>query len=505
MAVTVTYGDYNFVPKPLFTINSEPMKTPDGSGYGIMHRIVFEGDLITINDEISSGILGVFDKVEQLKNALDHDGKLLLIACSGSPILSGYPTISSYSFDNETDNFTRRATYTIDFEMPTTIRGSGNDPFNDSTFPPFIESCDESWDVSFQDERMPFDWTLQGGTVEKFGYTLAVTHTVNVQARITYTGSEVSNIPWQDAKSYATGRLGFDNEFVTLTGVLGLPGGGYFSKSDVFNNYRQVSIDKTAGSINVTETFIVTPSGTNSLPNNAIETFDISSSQTDGVVNITINGEIQGLDTISYTGDGGSNDGFIVLTNKYDAASGYFSLIKDRLYDRARTAYSGITDTCFNRPLNPQTRTRTVGINPLQGIITYSYEYDTTPVGCITGDCIISQNITIDDTLENDVFASQVVLSRAAGPILQDIGTITARIRTVNIELVTLPPTGCGSITEIYKPVPTGQVENFISVISGDLGSNYDQVFVSSQNQSWNFSVGRYTKSIAFTYTNCDA
>lgn len=500
--VVFKYGDYEFIPRPLFTINTAPLKTPDGIGYGMNHTISLDGDLIIINDQLDSGILGVFDKVENLKDALNEDGKLLMVSCNDSPILSGYPTITSFDVSPESDNYTQRASYTINFAMPTTILGSGNDPFNSDTFPPFIESCNETWDIGFQDERMPFDWTTDGGTDEKFGYKVAVTHTVDVQARIAYTGSTVSSVPWQDAKTYATGKLGFDNDFVTLTGVLGLPGNAYFTQMDVFNNYRQVSIDKTQGSIQVIETFVVSPSGANSLPNNAIETFEIGTSQNDGITSVSINGEIEGLCQVSYTGYGGNN-GFAMISSKFNAASGYFDEVKGRMYDRANTAYKATQEDCYNRPLSTIIKSRAVGINPIEGTISYDYEYDTMPSGCITGDCILSQNISIDDQLAADVFASHVMPGRAFGPILQDIGTKTVRTRTVNIELVTLPPTSCASVSEIYLPVPTGQVEEFISVISGDLTGSYSQVFVANQSQNWNFSVGRYTKTIAYTYTNC--
>lgn len=494
--INFSYGDYDFRPRPLFSINSRPLKTPDGSGYGVNHNINLRGDILTTGNELSSGIVGVFDRVEQLKDALNADGRLLVVSCDDQPVLSGYPTISDFDINPESDNYTRRASYNISFEMPTTVQGTGNDNFNNSSIPPFIESCEESWDVEFQDERMPFEWTLHDGTIEKFGYTLLVNHVINVSARIAYTGSEISNIPWEDAKTYASGKLGFNNEFVELSGILGTPGVD-FDRTDVYNQYRQVSTDKTNGNIQVTETFIVTPSGTNSLPNNAIETFDINTNQNDGVITVSINGEIRGLAEMSYA------SGIQTVADKFSAASGYYNLVKDRLFDRAKTVYSTVTGNCFNRSLNPTVRSRSVGMNPIEGVVTYDYQYDTIPSGCITGSCIISQNITIDDNLPTDVFAKNVVLGRAVGPILQDIGTITERVRTVNIELVTLPPVSCSTISDIYEPIPRDQIDDFVEVISGDLSNNYDQVFVSNNSENWNFTNGRYTKSIGFTYTNC--
>jgi len=516
------YGNYDFRPRPRFSVRSSPLKSPDGSGFGVMHTVSLEGDLLlTGTIELDSGIVGVSAKIEQLKDALDQDGRLLAISCNDQPIISGYPTIESYTFDKESDNMVRRASYTIEFQMPTLKRGqdtnpkiSGVDPFNSSVkFPEYIESASESWDVEFADERLGFEWTLPDiSTTEKFGYKLAVTHSVDVKARLTYTGelggvggTPQHNIPWQDARNYATGLLGFDSEFVTLTGVLGLPGSPYFAKFDVFNHFRQVSINKTEGSVRVTETFIVTPSGTDSLPNNAIETFEISVAQNEGLASVNIAGTIEGLASTVYSGVGVLSDGFYVSSSKFSAASGYYNKIKGRLFDRAKVAYFAVTGECFDRPLNAIVRNRSVGMNPLEGSISYDYEFDTATSGCVTGSCVLSQNITIDDTLANDVFASQVVLGRAAGPILQDIGTITARTRSVNVELVTLPPVACTTIAEIYAPVPTGAVEEFIAVVSGDLASSYSQVFVSSQSQSWNFTIGRYSRSISFTYNNCSS
>jgi len=497
------YGDYNFRPRPLFQINSQPLKTPDGSGYGIKHSVSMNGSILLTGSEVSDGTTGLFNKIESLKDALNADGRLLVIACDSTPIISGYPVIEKYDIQPASDNYTRQAKYTIDFVMPTTVLGTGGDVFNSSVMPPFIESCTEAWDVEFQEEKTSFDWTLSDGTFEKFGYKLAVTHTVDVQSRITYTGTEIPNVPWQDAKAFAETKLGFNSEFVNLSGILSLPGSGYFTTNDVYNQYRQVFTDKTGGGVKVVETFIVSPSGSGSLPNNAIETFNISTSQNDGIVSVALDGEIQGFDDISYTGDGGSNSGFYVNNSKFEAASGYYNIVKDRMYARANTAYNAVTGSCYDRPLSSVVRARTVGLYPLAGRVAYNYSFDTTPSSCITGSCILSQNLSINDTLQNDVFASQPIIGRAFGPILQDLNTVTSRVRTVNVDLVVLPPTGCGSVDILYEPVPTGAIQSFIDTVAGELISNYNQVFISSHSQNWDFTVGRYSRNIGFTYSTC--
>jgi len=508
MSLEFKYGEYVFSPRPLFSISSSPLKGPSGVGYGVIHTISLDGDLIiTDSQQPESGIIQLFEEMELLKSGLNHDGRLLVVSCNGSGILSGYPKINNYNINPESDNYTRRISYDVEFEMPTYVKGSDGDVFNSSIFPPFIESCEESWDIEIKDEVLPHQWFIGTGSYkEDIPYHLAVTHTVDVTARLVYTGHEYPSKPWEDAQSYAASKLGFQGRYVNLSGILPLPGVP-FEEVDppvtgVYNNYRQISLNSDAGTIQVVETFIVTPTGASGLPPNAIETFEISTTQEEGIVSVSIQGEIQGLATIEW-GKDQPEIGFDVTGYKYDAAVGYWEAVQNRLYDRAYTAYDAVTGLCLGQPLNPNVEQRAVAVNPREGTITYDFTYTTKPSGCITGDCILSQNITIDDQLATDVFASQVVIGRAAGPILQDIGTVTVRTRTVNIELVTLPPTSCASMEEIYAPVPTGSIDEFISTVSGDLASNYSQVFVSQNSENWSFSQGRFTKSVGFTYNNC--
>lgn len=509
MATSFKYGNYQFRPFPLFTINNEPLKTPDGTGYGVYRTIDMDGWLILTGNQIESGTPGVTALIENLFDALNHDGRLLLISCDSSTIVSGYPVIESYSIGESLDNFTRTAKYNITFKMPTFRDGPLSDSFNDSSsYPPFIESCSESWDIEFQDDRVFADWTLISGTQEIFPYKLAVTHTVETTARITYTGSELSNIPWDDARLYTINRLNFNSGIVDVSGILELPARNksYFTTYDVYNQYRQVSINKSDGSIRATETFIVVPSGAGSLPTSSFESFDINITQNEGIFNVSINGEIQGLEKVSWSNVDNTSYGPILETSsKINNAKSYYNIVKNRFYERALTAYTDYASGAFCRtlPLSPIVKTRTIGVNPINGTITYNYEYDNTLNSAISGDCILSQNITIDDQLETNVFAEQIILGRAVGPILQDIGTVTAKVRTVNIELSVIPPTSLSSVAELWKPVPTGAINSFVNMIYSDLTGNYEQVFISSQNQNWNFTLGRYNATVGYTYVGC--
>ena len=121
------------------------------------------------------------------------------------------------------------AAYSIEMKMPTLIDGRSGDPLNDfDGGAPFIESCSETWDVDAAEGITPF---MYGN--EQFGYKLAVTHTVDVKAKIHYTGANQYATVWEQAKVYATGKLGFDSDFVKLSGILNLPGSGFSGELDV--------------------------------------------------------------------------------------------------------------------------------------------------------------------------------------------------------------------------------------------------------------------------------
>ena len=498
----MTYGAYSFSPVPILSINAEPIRMDNQTGLGNQYTVEFEGEIIV---PLESGVSGLYDEIDRFNQALLQDGHLLVVTCDDNVFISGYPIIDNRSISAASDNFVHRAKYTVSFRMPTLKHGSGYDPYNYSdsgSVPPFIKSVSDSWDIQFADDRVPVKFNN-----EIFGYKLVATHTVNVAARPVYTGDTALHDMFDDALKYTSGLLGFDNKSVNLSGLLNLPGQPLFDQYTAFQQYRQITVNKTDQTIQAVETFIVSPSGANVNPNNAIETFDFNISQGEGIITVGIQGKIDGLTSITPVDNSGLDFG----SGKFAAASGYFEYIRPKIYSRVSEIYSGIalkdSPTCtITTPLNPIPKTRSIGVNVIDGSITYNYEFDNSFAGCLTGNCIISRNISIDDQLATDVVAEQVVLGRAFGPILQDIGTVTARVRTLNIELVTTPPSSCLTVDELYKPIPTGGIQDLINTVSGGILAEYGsgiQMFVVTNNQNWNFTVGRYTRSIGWKYVPC--
>jgi len=553
---TFTYGEYELKPAPLFNASTTLLKTPDGSGYGVIYNIDFNGTiLLTGVEERESGIKGVFTEIEAFQKAFNREGRLLLVRHSGAgdtdytAIFSGYPRIDSYSINQRGgDNFVFAADYDFSLNLTTWRGGFGDDyvdPFNNNTgterefpqYPPYIESMNESWDIEMDQDRVPSVWrhvdefgNESGAEVQPFYAT--VNHTVDVQARLIFTGWDSSNDetvhtdPWDDAKSWVSGYLysndglatraydqkkyGFVTGLLQLNKVYNLSGQGY--KNMIRNHYRSVSSNITEGTIQVKETYLIAPqpSSGDLQSNDAREDWTATMNFSNGLYTFNVNGEIKGLETNNYANLEKPGFQWSIADSRFARAEEYWNLVEPRLRTRAMVARekinSGEGACAFNVPKIPSTPTQqTVGFNPAAGTISYDYSYELFPKTLDCGDdfCILSQQIRVDDTNANDVFASHVILGRRQGPILQDLGTVTAKQRSVSVEIRVPPPTSIATTGYMYQTFPTGCVNDLVAQLTGNLSPAPDQVFVTQNTESLGITDGTYTKQVAVIYTQC--
>ena len=105
----------------------------------------------------------------------------------------------------------------------------------------------------------------------------------------------------------------------------------------------------------------------------------------------------------------------------------------------------------------------------------------------------------------SEVHSSLVVLGRAKGPILQDIGTVTASNTEVSIEAVIVPVTGNLCTGNIL--VGSADVRNFYSGLFDEVEVNisgeYGSFFTTSYSENYDPKTGRYTASKGWTHTLC--
>lgn len=480
----MTYGAYAFDPVPLLTFGLTFNKQGDGTPLSETLTINLRGTLVSTSG--GGSIVEIDDKQDQLREAFSTDGNLFEIKCDDEVLLQCYPRVGSVNVDEGV--WVQKATYSIDLEFDEIAPGSGSD---------FVTAASEEWQIEFADDKAYHTWQLPDGSgADTLPYQLRLTHTLTATGKSVYRSGGLVRPAWQNARAWVLPRLGYDSTYIGNSGVFNL-NAALFS---AYNHLRSTSVGESEGTFSVTESWVVINSG-DGIAGKAIEDYNISSrkSAETGLTTISIEGNIQGLETRDY---GSSPNDFNITETKYAAASGYWNVVKNRILGRANIILDTISTT---RDLNIIPRSESVGHNPTTGVITYAYEFDDRPSNCIEG--AISESITVIDNDPVDIFASLVVLGKASGPVLQDMGTRTAFTREVNIEVVMAPSTGCptnsSNVTLYLAQRPTAQVNNLISAFEDELEDTYNQVFKTQDSTSWNPREGRYSRSVSWTAGGC--
>tara|TARA_R110000824_G_scaffold10866_2_gene47602 strand:- start:8426 stop:10006 length:1581 start_codon:yes stop_codon:yes gene_type:complete len=525
MALTFTYGDYVFDPKPLFTISKEHIKTASQMGLGTKYVVTLEGEVIPATGRIpggdpGEGVNSVFSGLDELSRAFDSDFKLLLLQCTdSSPIISGYPRVTECNIDNASDNYVIRGNYSISLELPS-LTGSGFDPVGPAsdTFSCGVSGLDfseygiisysDDFTVEFMDERVGgADLVVPGalpGVIGELPSVFSIQRSISAQGD-SYAAADEGGAcyeyihPWQRASGFIIPRLGFPPEIVELSGLL-CPSG------QVSNNFRSVNVNKTEGSVTVNETYIAV-TGTDP----AYEDFEINTSQTLGepYITVTIDGTVNGLTQIGYEGLPASG------VPKFNNAIAYWSGISGALFSRASKVLlatppllghvgAPVGGGFPSNTLNNLELSKTVGYNPVAGTVTYSCTYDNRPAHCYAS--ALTEDITFSESEPNDVFASLTILGKASGPLYQTIGTIGPRTRELSINAVLPMATDCATTgadggggffnaPDVYDTM----VLNYEDILNW----NYDQVFVTASSKTWEPKTGRFSLNQSWTVGSC--
>ncbi len=498
-SVTMTYGPYSFVPVPLVSLNYNPIKTGDQTHLSPSISLTLNGTLTSLPTG-AGGIISIDSLQDTLTSGLATDGLRFLIDCGGAIILEAYPRITSHSFSESVDNWVFTSPYTIEMEydeISPTISGTGEN---------FVVSAQDSWNFQFDESKSYFNVDLNTAVpvVKQYAgldyvtdaspYVATITHDISAQG-VHHYASGYNQEGWKNAQTYVIDRLGIDNTHVVGSGVINLTSG------NPYNHMRTRVVDELGGTFSVSESWLIIDSGNAQIyPGLATEDFtaNIRKSLESDITSVNVEGTIIGLESRNY--NDGTADRFTISSNKYDNAVAYWSGIQDRILPRAQSAVEGVA----NRNLNIFASTQSIGHAPSQGSITYNYDYDDRPSNCITG--ALSENISITDNNPTDVFASLTILGRQAGPILQSIDTFTQRTRTLNVEVVMPPSTGCTYVF-LYGSGSTNPREdvkdNIVCPMEQEITNSQSQVFVSADTENWN-PKGRYSRNMTWTFADCN-
>ena len=512
----IYYDSKKIVPAPFVSVQKNYDRAGDGHKIGSRFNIVVKGTLLACKGSPNSAgqfytgsgyppdsfepdplvntpdkrLKSLEGKMQGLRTLFARDGKSFEIQpYDGSAPLKCYPRVQSVEFeDGERNGFWYdfvKYTITLEADEMFGINTTDNSGQEDSTYNEdffkdasgtklYLQDVSESWQLEVIEDAPE--------NVDN-PYTFRLTHSISAKGKRTYDDSGLVSEGWEQAKRWVTTRLGLDTDYLIGTDAIQLG-------VDVlaFNHIRQENTDKFDGSYSVTENWIISKSNTR-------EDFTVSTetSVETNLTTVNVEGEVIGLDT--------RNTSYAITESKWTAALAKFTAltagVTNTIFTRAQT-YSGAS-------LNSTALRASVGKNPNTGRINYSYSYDTRPTNCVSG--ALSEKIDITDQNPGDVFASIPIIGRAAGPLLQDMATVTERKRTVNIDLVMPVSTGCftsiAGVTALMAAAPTTQVDNIISAFRGDLALTYNQIFKESDQPHWEPRAGRYSRSVTWTFQNC--
>ena len=511
--MSVTYDGKKIIPAPFVEIQKEYLRSGDTHKIGSKFTLTVKGRLVYCNgspntDEFSLAfwtgpgyppaefqtdvedvgaeefrLKALMRKQENLRTLFSQDGKSFeIVPLDGSAPMKCNPKVLGITFAE--GNWNQYVDYTITLQSEDLLGFPGaedartdveEDYFTDSDGNKlYLQDTQENWNLEFNDQ--PED--------EDNPYTFRMTHNVSaVGIRHYIDAGTLYDTAWSQAKKWVTARLGIDNTFAHTTN-LALP-----ATYNAYNHARVENTDELSGSYSISETWLLSKTNTN-------ETFTVSirNSIEQGVSTVSIDGTVQGLDSRDST--------FTLTETKWVAALAKFNSLTSgdpihTIYNRANS-FSGLT-------LNSSPLSSSVTKNKATGTINYTYEYDSRPSNCIEG--ALFESFTISDNNPADVFATIPVIGRASGPVLQDMGTITERKRTLAVEVVMSPvstcPTTAGNVTTLINASPYDDVNVVVSAFDSSLRNAYSQVFVESNQDSWSPKTGRYNRTITWVFQNC--
>jgi hypothetical protein len=275
--------------------------------------------------------------------------------------------------------------------------------------------------------------------------------------------------PWQYASGYVINRvgLGLDPNRMWASGVINLAG-----HTQSYDYRRQQVLDELAGTFSVAETWRAYDPGSGS---HAIFDHEFHLATTEnGLTRVAYAGLVKGLEQRDPTA------GNLISTRYQNAVSGWNEVYPNLLANAQ--LYAGIT-------LNPATLQRQVGINPVAGTISWSYDYDNRKAPSISG--AISEDIVVTTRTGIDVFAELPIIARSAGPILQDMDTLESKKKSVQIEAV-LPAAQYGG--SVSPPNTDALVTSYAPSAAS--------VFVAENEETWGERTGRYSRRTSWVYGN---
>ncbi len=497
--MTVSYNGQKIIPAPFVNIGKEYSRTGDGHLVGSNFVLTLTGKLLPNkgspygsggfwilsgypDDEVPNDKHGtLLTKYAALKNLFAEEGKSLEFqARDGSVPLRCYPRMRSFNVPEGI--WVDYIDYNIVLEAAELFSADSSEDFylQNGFFgspPPnsgdryFLQSVNESWSLEESDAQ---------NLANPHGYR--VVHNLGAVGKEVYGPEGTFGTGWEQARKWVHQRMGIAADFVYSTSGLNIP--TYFNS---YNYTRSESTDEYAGSYSVNESWILS-SGS------ATEDFTVSLNKklSDALTTVSINGKIDGLEVKS--------SGYIVTSIKRDTAEAKFNELyngyPNNIFLTRAMTYSGQSG------LNTIPVSYSLGRSPIGGTISYTFEYNTRPANYIPNSLYEEFNISCGNP--TDVYGSIPVLGRAAGPVLQDMNTVSESTITFTCNVVmptysgTLSPLTTLGMTDMLASSPRSGVNAVFSSFYNSLANTYGQLFKKEDNEQWNPFNGQYQRTVSY-------
>jgi len=476
----MSYGTYTFSPVPIVNLTREYKRAEDGRILSAVIKVSLNGFLVSTAGSFTS----INTLRDTLSTAFAQNGCLFEVKCGDTTIISKNSRVLALAFTNSPNNWINSLGYTAELEYDETA--VGGEIANTSN----LDSLSEDWQIEAIEDKPYFSWVASGVTDSR-PYLYRLSHTLNAKGRAIYTGcsSGVAE-PWQYAANYCSGKVGSSGNLFGVTG-------------SYYNYSRTQAAQKYAGTYSIAENWVVfKDAGISGIPAHALEDFtiDISYPNDTNIITVGVQGTIQGLESASYTGLNIVDK--TVATGRYTSALTYFSGVSSRIYNRAQ---QGVLNSSFGsvRALNPLQYDRTIGHNVGNGVINYNYTYTNKPSPCVAN--ALTENITFNVEYPKDVYASIAILGRAAGPLVQLMGTRTEYQYSMGIDVSVPIVTGC-SVANLL-PTATGSphasVRSYLCDMESTLSGTYGTLTKTADNETWNPREGKYARTVTWLAVPC--
>lgn len=330
------------------------------------------------------------------------------------------------------------------------------------------------------------------GSIFKHVYDVSFTYdsasNPSVSINGTIEGVTSDGFPQGGNQRFVHARSGWDVLSPTLKSLA-------FAESTIFggasytNNFadfpvnKNVAFNKANGVVTYNYTYGYLNDGSDS--DQWTHDFTVEFNTTNG--NSTVNAGLITSASINGTIVGLTNSD--IPTTRYNNAVSGWQSVRGNLFTYVNDQYARFAGNASTLPLSSGTQSRGMVFNKAAGTISYNTTFGNFKV---PGGDVAVADVTIENTLQSDVFAIQQIPGRVIGPIVQNIGTKTEATRTINVNLTMLPKGGTAYWDFSDRGTVYGYASGYLATGVSDLGTYGTNWLIAGRSENWDWKNGLY-------------